>query len=223
MSCKHIRFNGKYTDYGWEFGIGTYEEIVEFFKGVLDGSYQDYIKHKNYMEEHNQFDNIDYHNLNTLFPFEMNLVDFLQIESKYQEFSYCPICGEKLEKGLLKKIVETEIESYRQTFERVVPIKRNIKTTNRKCDGVGYVYLIKMDSHYKIGISKNPKRRLKAFSTMPQQLEVILTAKVNDYARIEEELHEKYKEKRVRGEWFELDDLEVKEITDYLTSIQVDI
>jgi hypothetical protein len=88
---------------------------------------------------------------------------------------------------------------------------------------VGYVYLIKMDSHYKIGISKNPKRRLKAFSTMPQEVEVILTAKVNDYARIEEELHEKYKEKRVRGEWFELDDLEVKEITDYLTSIKVDI
>lgn len=33
--------------------------------------------------------------------------------------------------------------------------------------GVGYVYLVKLDKNYKIGISKNPNQRLKEFTKLP--------------------------------------------------------
>ena len=139
-------------------------------------------------------------------------------------FDHCPDCGDRIYIKELKNKINNKLMAYVKTLSRErKPIEVKQAPIIKPFVCVGYVYLIKMGEYHKIGISKNPKQRIKAFSTMPQEVEVILTEKVNDYARIEEELHEKYKAKRVRGEWFELDDLEVKEITDYLTSIKVDI
>jgi hypothetical protein len=76
----------------------------------------------------------------------------------------------------------------------------------------GYVYLLKADSGlYKIGRAIDPKNRGKTFGVqLPFEVDFVCTIKSDDYEALELELHEKFKDFRVRGEWFNLapDDVE---------------
>lgn len=92
----------------------------------------------------------------------------------------------------------------------------------KNTSGIGYVYLVKLDKHYKIGISKQPSIRLKEFTLLPYPLEEICVVKVNEYRNAEEELHKIFENKRVRGEWFELNEADVSFIRYYLQEIAVD-
>jgi hypothetical protein len=71
-------------------------------------------------------------------------------------------------------------------------------------------YLIKnlKNGFYKIGYSNNPTRREK---TLQSEEPTIKMVKVWDKF-IEKELHHKYKEQRIRGEWFRLTPIQVKYI-----------
>jgi hypothetical protein len=71
-------------------------------------------------------------------------------------------------------------------------------------------YLIKnlKNGFYKIGYSNNPTRREK---TLQSEEPTIKMVKVWDKF-IEKELHHKYKDQRVRGEWFKLTPIQVKYI-----------
>lgn len=101
------------------------------------------------------------------------------------------------------------------------PLKE--KTENNRCIEVGYIYVVKMGIHYKIGISVNPKKRLKEFTILPYELETVLCEKVFDYQTIEKELHEHFDRKCVRGEWFELDEQDLAYIRGYIANKIVDI
>ena len=74
----------------------------------------------------------------------------------------------------------------------------------------GYVYLFK-DRYglYKIGRSLNPWQRAKDISQPNYLIRVICTLKTNDAFLLERELHERFADKRVEGEWFELDEADV--------------
>jgi len=76
----------------------------------------------------------------------------------------------------------------------------------------GYVYLIKCvnTTFYKIGISKiNYNARLSTMqSGCPYELKFINAIHSPDYRNIERVLHFKFQSKRIRGEWFDLDDIE---------------
>lgn len=77
----------------------------------------------------------------------------------------------------------------------------------------GYLYLLKCGEHYKIGFSNTPKRRLKQFRTgSPLPVLLVHTIKTAFYRQIEQQLHYKFAKKRVRGEWFTLDDADVEYI-----------
>ena len=70
----------------------------------------------------------------------------------------------------------------------------------------GYLYLLRSDHGvYKIGRSKTPKRRVE---TLGVQLPFAVTPehfiKCGDVLKAEALLHQKYAEKRQRGEWFSL-------------------
>lgn len=72
----------------------------------------------------------------------------------------------------------------------------------------GYVYFIRDTlGHIKIGITKNVGERLNALQTAnAMELEYYYGMRVksmNDASVIERELHEKFQEDRVRGEWFD--------------------
>ena len=90
-----------------------------------------------------------------------------------------------------------------------------------KIQNDGYVYLVKLDKHYKIGISISPDSRLQEFTLLPYPLEDICIEKVNDYKQVEKELHKLYSDKRVRGEWFSLQQSDVENIIKYIQERKV--
>jgi predicted GIY-YIG superfamily endonuclease len=69
------------------------------------------------------------------------------------------------------------------------------------------VYLLKEDEnqYYKIGISKNTKRRIKQLQTGSAGEISLHNEFISDYAsKIEKALHRKYNTYKVKGEWFNL-------------------
>ena len=75
----------------------------------------------------------------------------------------------------------------------------------------GYVYLLKADRWHKIGRTMNPDQRLDKLATIPPfPTEVICMIQSDDHAALETELHERFAGKRVRGEWFLLDEDDVE-------------
>ena len=71
----------------------------------------------------------------------------------------------------------------------------------------GYVYLAAADNGtYKIGLSKEPLRRIEKLGvTLPYALEVAHLFPTDDMYTSENILHERFSDKRLDGEWFELD------------------
>lgn len=71
-----------------------------------------------------------------------------------------------------------------------------------------YVYAIREteSGRVKLGISRDPIKRLKTMQTgNSQELELVAYRKANNKYNDEKALHDRHKDKRVRGEWFEGD------------------
>lgn len=100
--------------------------------------------------------------------------------------------------------------------EQQINISDKIVCIGKENEENGYVYLVKLDKHYKIGISINPNDRLKEFTLLPYPLEEICIERVKGYKTIEQELHTIFERKNVRGEWFELNEEDVLFIKNYL-------
>jgi hypothetical protein len=78
----------------------------------------------------------------------------------------------------------------------------------------GYVYLLQSPtSAYKIGRAKDPANRAKTFGVqLPFEVEFIALIKTDDMYALELELHTQYADKRINGEWFNLDAADVETI-----------
>lgn len=76
----------------------------------------------------------------------------------------------------------------------------------------GFVYILDGGNGlYKIGMSKTPKIRIRTLGVcLPFDLVTVCLIGSDDYITLEQELHDVFASKRVRGEWFRLnnDDLE---------------
>jgi hypothetical protein len=71
----------------------------------------------------------------------------------------------------------------------------------------GFVYVIRCGPYFKIGRTVAITPRLKALSIqLPHRLEVVLTAEVYDMVEEERWLHKVFEDRRLNGEWFDLDD-----------------
>ncbi|MFH0941625.1 MAG: GIY-YIG nuclease family protein [Chloroflexota bacterium] len=69
----------------------------------------------------------------------------------------------------------------------------------------GYVYLMKFQRVYKIGSSKNPERRNYELGTkLPEDLKILHKIRTDDPFGIEAYWHNRFKDKRTRGEYFAL-------------------
>lgn len=76
----------------------------------------------------------------------------------------------------------------------------------------GYVYLIQEASngHFKIGRTRNPQDRLTTFNVkLPFMIDYICLIPSSNMRRLESRLHSKFTSKRVNGEWFALDAVDV--------------
>ena len=78
-----------------------------------------------------------------------------------------------------------------------------------------WIYLIKADFDdnvfYKIGIAKDPEKRIKNLQTgNSSKLEIVQLFKSNHVYSLEKVLHRTYLMDSIRGEWFRLDDSQVE-------------
>jgi len=111
------------------------------------------------------------------------------------------ICNE-----LIKKHTTIDVEfKQKKPKTKKIKSKKNILEINKN-----KTYLMK-DNHnnlYKIGYSKTPKIREKTLQSEKPSIKMV---KVWD-CDIEKNLHDKYKDFRVRGEWFSLSKIQVQYI-----------
>lgn len=82
-----------------------------------------------------------------------------------------------------------------------------------------YVYVIKGthkgQSKYKIGKANDPQDRIKMFNVkIPFDIETVVTFRVKDALSLEKELHSNFSNKRLAGEWFDLDNNDLMELID---------
>ena len=88
---------------------------------------------------------------------------------------------------------------------------KKLKETESEQEEFGFVYLMKSGKHFKIGRSKCAERReFELKILLPEKLELIHKIKTDDPVGIENYWHERFKEKRKGGEWFELSSNDVK-------------
>lgn len=117
-----------------------------------------------------------------------------------------------------KKAVYSNIVDY-QPIEVAVE-EENIVSPNKK-DESCHVYLMHdtTNGYYKIGISNKPYYRERTLQSEKPTIELIISKKfpIRRIAEsIEKSLHSSYDDKRLRGEWFELDERDVKHIIESL-------
>ena len=87
-------------------------------------------------------------------------------------------------------------------------IKKLRKDNKNQIEYKTYIMKDELNSLYKIGKSKNPKLRERTLQSEKPSIKIVKVFKNN----IEKELHNQYKEFRVRGEWFNLNSIQVNYI-----------
>jgi len=83
----------------------------------------------------------------------------------------------------------------------------------------GFIYVVKVGKHYKIGRAKNLENRVASYETANAgKVELVFSKEVKDYDKIEIELHQIFEENRVKGEWFKLSEKDIEMIKEYLNA-----
>lgn len=89
-------------------------------------------------------------------------------------------------------------------------------------DFSGYIYLIRAEtssdvSHVKIGKTNNVKQRLSALNAAsPAPLTLVYFGYVLNADKLEKELHDIFDERRLRGEWFALDNDRIEKARSFI-------
>jgi len=98
--------------------------------------------------------------------------------------------------------------------EELLEIKEELEKHLRKYPEI---YIIKCQKYYKIGKSYDAYQRMKNIElSSPFKLEMVYHAEVNDAHKLEKKIHRKFRNKRVKGEWFELNKDEVKAVIKWI-------
>jgi hypothetical protein len=88
---------------------------------------------------------------------------------------------------------------------------------------IDYLYLIKQEGYFKIGISKTPARRLAVLqASTPFDVEIVLLIPIKINAVVvEKQLHDYFSGKHIRGEWYALTDVDCEFIKMHCIEFQV--
>ncbi len=75
----------------------------------------------------------------------------------------------------------------------------------------GYIYIMECGGKYKIGNSKNVERRKKQLDHRPFPVQIVYKSpELKDVIYYERELHEVFENKKISGEWFNLDTRDIE-------------
>lgn len=129
------------------------------------------------------------------------------------------------ETGLSLQIIYAAIYHFAEAG-KVVADEDSITITNftkyqqqRTPYSPGFVYVIYSSASalFKIGISKNVKNRMAQLRYKHKEpgMSLVFTYETNCMRWIEHRLHERFADKRVRGEWFDLDDADLGWLNDF--------
>jgi len=109
-------------------------------------------------------------------------------------------------------------------YKRVREAKRkNCESRKRIPNETGTVYVIRSKYGCKIGSTKNIKSRRQLFAVkLPFSWELVYQAECENYRDIERELHQHFADKRLNGEWFDLDETDIEYIKSYTANRFID-
>lgn len=107
-------------------------------------------------------------------------------------------------------LINSYLNEMKLKFKTVEYIHTNnsIYTSRREPPSKTYIMKDEVLGYYKIGASSNPRRRERTLQA--EKPVIVLVATLNK--NIESQLHEQYKKHRIRGEWFDLNELQVNEM-----------
>lgn len=165
----------------------------------------------------NDYDEVD--TINAFNTFQTKLRDFLEksgfftttsLELKQFEGKNAVMMAVS-KRGIFNLILIDKVEFLRNFFNNY-DSKIDAKSL---CE---YVYLMvnTNTSLIKIGTSKNPTYRERTLHS--QEPVIHLIAKWNCSKELEKKIHERYKQKRIRGEWFRLNLNDLKEIEKFMSA-----
>lgn len=128
--------------------------------------------------------------------------------------SFVLFCKSQSGKDVRSYILSLIEENADQIFTSDIP-KTDDKTRNpnAKKDYSGFIYLVRATrtSFYKIGMSKDPYKRLQSLQTgTPFELVIINRIYTFDCLALEKALHEYYQAYWMRGEWFDMPQSEIE-------------
>lgn len=123
--------------------------------------------------------------------------------------------GEKKERA--EKIFEYAVQKeYSDIIEICKPIIKSFEKENKKEDTdsgvvIGEVYLFKSGRYYKIGKTSDTVRRGSELRVqLPEKMNLIHSIKTDDPSGVEAYWHKHFGEKRMNGEWFDLNSSDIK-------------
>jgi hypothetical protein len=118
-----------------------------------------------------------------------------------------------LESGGPKEYFES-IEEFEWNEANLNLLRKEVSAKSRKLPKPGVVYLAKGNGLYKIGRSSSFDVRGNHLTTkLPFPVEIIHVIRAGDSVFVEKYWHTRFGDMRIRGEWFDLGEIELAEFT----------
>jgi len=209
----------KFIDYlyeDWNF-IYSWDEEYGFRMRRLDRDmlyslYENWMS-LNYYKELCSYVGMFYNKLEYLDSF--NCEETIKFMDNFQKFkTMCDKCW--IEVDLFSKDINIRIAEFNNEQFKKIREQKNIS-----CQWA--IYVIRDEKwKYKIWKTKSFKDRYKKYITENSgELEVAVNILCEDYDSRELEVHDMFKEKRIRGEWFELEENDIVTIKLYLQKYEI--
>lgn len=126
---------------------------------------------------------------------------------------FCELLGiQKFEEMLLKLYSN----SSQYEIMDICAILSVFNKVNLKKKDFGYIYILKSSHGYKIGKTKDVEVRLKTLrAQLPFELELVHSFNCENMSGKESILHKLFSHKKIKGEWFDLDEDDVMMIKEF--------